>query len=195
MSDHARVRLATAVLAMLSVCAVSARRADQDASMAQTLSAAWLAAEREVAALSPWGAAEDTTATLRPDGEVQANPIVGVPTDAASYLATLAAGDTGADDDAAQVQRICRVTAYCDNGTTASGVPSGLGQCAAPADIPLGSTVYIPALDRTFVVTDRTHRRFRRSTVDLFIPNKAACKSFGRHFLECEFTLPGSDSQ
>lgn len=88
------------------------------------------------------------------------------------------------------IHRVCRITAYCDRGITASGIPSGVGQCAAPGDIPLGSTVYIPDLDRTFVVTDRTHRRFRRSTVDIFIPSKKDCRKFGRHFLECEFTVP-----
>lgn len=86
--------------------------------------------------------------------------------------------------------RICRVTAYCDRGTTASGVQSGLGQCAAPEDIPFGSIVYIPALDQSFVVTDRTHRRFRRSTVDIFLPTAKSCRAFGRQFLECEITLP-----
>jgi 3D (Asp-Asp-Asp) domain-containing protein len=88
------------------------------------------------------------------------------------------------------IHRVCRVTAYCDRGITASGIPSGVGQCAAPGDIPLGSTVYIPDLGRTFVVTDRTHRRFRRSTVDIFIPSKRECRTFGRSFLECEFTVP-----
>lgn len=87
-------------------------------------------------------------------------------------------------------RRVCRVTAYCDRGITASGVRSGVGQCAAPADIPLGSVVYIPALKRHFVVTDRTHRRFRQNTVDLFIPNAGDCREFGRKFLTCEFTIP-----
>jgi len=87
------------------------------------------------------------------------------------------------------VKRVCRVTAYCDRGLTAAGIPSGVGQCAAPADIPLGSTVYIPALKRTFVVTDRTHRRFRHNTVDVFIPSEKQCLKFGRHYLECDFTL------
>lgn len=192
MSDHARARLATAVLAMLLVCAVSARRADQDASLARPLSAALGVPDTEAAALTAWRDASEATVTLP---EAEAEPEAEAPADPATYLAAVTAGDNDDHDDAAQVQRICRVTAYCDVGTTASGVPSGLGQCAAPEDIPLGSTVYIPALDRTFVVTDRTHRRFRRSTVDLFIPNKAACKSFGRHFLECSFTLPASDSQ
>lgn len=87
------------------------------------------------------------------------------------------------------VQRVCRVTAYCDRGLTAAGVRSGVGQCAAPVDIPLGSTVYIPALHRKFVVTDRTHRRFRHNTVDLFIPSEMQCHKFGRRYLDCEFTL------
>ncbi len=106
-----------------------------------------------------------------------------------SWQASLAGVASGQDPNGPDVLRVCRVTAYCDQGTTASGVPSGLGQCAAPADIPFGSQVYIPALGKTFVVTDRTHRRFRRSTVDLFIPTKRQCLQFGRQFLECEFTL------
>jgi len=81
--------------------------------------------------------------------------------------------------------RVLRVTAYCDQGTTAAGVPSGVGQCAAPAFVPLGSRVYIPALRRTFSVTDRTHKRFRHNTVDIFIPDEDACLKFGRRYLEC----------
>ncbi|MBU0641408.1 MAG: hypothetical protein KKB50_21315 [Planctomycetes bacterium] len=103
--------------------------------------------------------------------------------------------DAASDEPAGRVvYRICRVTAYCDRGKTASGVPSGVGQCAAPGDIPFGATVYIPALDRSFVVTDRTARRFRRSTVDIFIPGGQACREFGRRYLECEFTLSASPS-
>ena len=86
--------------------------------------------------------------------------------------------------------RVCRVTAYCDRGLTAAGVPSGVGQCAAPADIPFGSRIYIAALDRTFIVTDRTARRFRHNTVDLFIPDRRDCKTFGRQYLECEIAIP-----
>ncbi len=89
-----------------------------------------------------------------------------------------------------RVYRICRVTAYCDRGMTAGGTESGVGQCAAPADIPLGAKVYIPELGRTFLVTDRTHQRFRHNTVDLFVPVKDQCLRFGRQYLECEFTLP-----
>ncbi len=88
------------------------------------------------------------------------------------------------------IHRICRVTTYCDRGLTSAGVPPGVGQCAAPADIPFGSRVYIPALDRTFIVTDRTARRFRHNTVDLFIPDRGKCKIFGRRYFECEITIP-----
>lgn len=87
-------------------------------------------------------------------------------------------------------RRRLRVTAYCDRGTTAAGIPSGVGQCAAPADIPFGSKIYIPALDRTFIVTDRTHERFRTTTVDLFIPDRDRCLEFGRRYLDVEITLP-----
>lgn len=85
---------------------------------------------------------------------------------------------------------VYRVTAYCDRGITAAGVQVGVGQCAAPASIPFGSTIYIPALDRTFVVTDRTHKRFRHNTVDLFIPSRGDCLQFGRRSLECIVTPP-----
>lgn len=86
--------------------------------------------------------------------------------------------------------RICRVTAYRDRGITAAGIPSGIGQCAAPADIPFGSIIRIPALNRSFIVTDRTHKRFRHNTVDLFMPDRNECLEFGVNFLECEIFVP-----
>lgn len=89
-------------------------------------------------------------------------------------------------------KRRLRVTAYCDKGLTAAGIPSGVGQCAAPADIPFGSKIHIPALNRTFIVTDRTHQRFRTTTVDLFIPDRDRCLQFGRRYLDVEITLPDS---
>jgi 3D (Asp-Asp-Asp) domain-containing protein len=93
------------------------------------------------------------------------------------------------------IRRVCRVTAYCDWGLTASGRRVGVGQCAAPAFIPFGSRVYIPALGRSFVVTDRTHPRFRRNTVDIFIPSEGRCRDFGRRYLKCEFTVAARDKQ
>jgi 3D (Asp-Asp-Asp) domain-containing protein len=92
----------------------------------------------------------------------------------------------------APVYRVYRVTAYCDRGLTAAGTRSGIGQCAAPANIPFGTRIHIPALDRTFIVTDRTAKRFRHNTVDLFIPSRADCRDFGCQYLECEITLPTS---
>ena len=89
-----------------------------------------------------------------------------------------------------KLYRVCRVTAYCDRGLTAAGVPAGVGQCAAPIDIPFGAHVYIPVLERAFVVTDRTARRFRHNTVDIFLPQRRKCLEFGRQYLECEITLP-----
>lgn len=86
--------------------------------------------------------------------------------------------------------RVYRVTAYCDRGITAAGVPSGVGQCAAPADVPFGSRIYIPELDRTFIVTDRTAERFRHNTVDIFIPSRDQCLLFGRNYLTCEISMP-----
>ncbi len=88
--------------------------------------------------------------------------------------------------------RIYRVTAYHDCGLTAAGIPSGVGQCAAPADVPFGSIVYVPALDRRFVVTDRTHQRFRHNTVDIFLPDREECLRFGRNYLECVIYEPQS---
>lgn len=104
-----------------------------------------------------------------------------------SATANSAARASKRDCDA---RRRLRVTAYCDKGTTAAGIPSGVGQCAAPANIPFGSKIYIPALKRSFIVTDRTHERFRTTTVDLFIPDHDRCIDFGRRYLDCEITLP-----
>jgi 3D (Asp-Asp-Asp) domain-containing protein len=120
-------------------------------------------------------------------------------TDHVSLQPRMRAGAPSADRAAIQwnleyrqtaVHRVYRVTAYCDRGLTAAGVRSGVGQCAAPAAIPFGSRVYIPALRRTFIVTDRTAKRFRHNTVDLFIPDREACLEFGRRYLECEIAFP-----
>lgn len=93
------------------------------------------------------------------------------------------------------LRRVHRVTAYCDRGLTAAGVLSGVGQCAAPGDLPFGAIVHIPDLDRSFVVTDRTARRFRHNTVDIFIPGRDDCLDFGLNYLECEIYLPQSEHE
>lgn len=136
----------------------------------------------------------------------QASPAMPVPAELSSHELDLAAtaprrlvlegsssGPLGLPEYAFERQplrRIHRVTAYCDRGLTAAGIPSGVGQCAAPADIPFGSVVYIPALGRTFVVTDRTAERFRRNTIDIFVPGRQACRLFGLNWLECDIYVP-----
>jgi len=124
------------------------------------------------------------------DREASAAREVAAAREAATGVREVAAGSRHAKRT---IFRVCRVTAYCDRGTTAAGTQSGVGQCAAPEDIPLGSKVYVPELGRTFVVTDRTHQRFRRSTVDIFVPSQEQCRRFGRNYLECEFTVPTAE--
>lgn len=133
-----------------------------------------------------------------PDGDEIVVPRVVVgPSDLATVKSVNS--DDADDDDAPRIQPgpvrrsakfHFRVTAYCDRGITAAGVPSGVGQCAAPEFIPFGSEIYVPALDRTFIVTDRTHERFRRTTVDLFMPAKSQCLKFGRRYTDCVVTYP-----
>lgn len=83
--------------------------------------------------------------------------------------------------------RVCRITAYCDRGTTASGVAAGPCLCAAPYDIPFGTIVSIPELGIVSMVADRTSRRYRQSTVDLWLPTKSECLKFGVKYLEVHF--------
>ncbi len=99
------------------------------------------------------------------------------------------AADNGSESPK-RVRRVLRVTAYHDKGITAAGVRTAPGQCAAPVDVPFGSQIHIKALGWTFVVTDRTHRRFRHNTVDIFMPDREMCRKFGRRYLECEIRLP-----
>lgn len=70
-----------------------------------------------------------------------------------------------------------RVTAYCDYGLTASGCLAGPGQCAAPSWVPFGSTVVVRGV--SYRVTDRTARRFRHNTVDLWMPRRYDCMKHG----------------
>lgn len=70
-----------------------------------------------------------------------------------------------------------RVTAYHDRGVTASGRWTKSGQCAAPSWVPFGSIVVVAG--REYVVTDRTAKRFRRNTVDIWLPTHAECVKHG----------------
>lgn len=77
---------------------------------------------------------------------------------------------------------VLRITAYHDRGVTASGCRSGPGQCAAPAWVPFGSRVHVPGVG-WLRVTDRTARRFRANTVDVWLPTHRKCIKFGVRYL------------
>jgi 3D (Asp-Asp-Asp) domain-containing protein len=85
--------------------------------------------------------------------------------------------------------RLLRVTAYADHGVTASGQLTRPGTCAAPAGVPFGSRVYVPRVG-WLTVTDRTARRFRHNTIDIFMPSRADCVRFGVRFVPCAVQAP-----
>jgi 3D (Asp-Asp-Asp) domain-containing protein len=148
------------------------------------------------------GLARDVVTSVGDDGRVPQPAACATPVSASTSAAEPETGMPPPDSVAARrgpkprghlpatLHRTYRVTAYSDWGVTASGKQVGVGQCAAPVDIPFGAKVYIPALGREFVVTDRTNRRFRHNTVDLFMPGDRNCREFGRRYLECEIRLP-----
>ncbi len=75
-----------------------------------------------------------------------------------------------------------RVTAYCDRGRTASGRMAGPGQCAAPAWVPFGSKVCVDG--KVYVATDRTAKRFRQNTVDIWMPTRQRCMNWGVRYID-----------
>jgi 3D (Asp-Asp-Asp) domain-containing protein len=74
-------------------------------------------------------------------------------------------------------------TAYCTKGLTASGVPVARGIVAADPDVlPLGTVIRITGTTRydgTYRVLD-TGALVQRRHVDLYIPDCAAARQFGR---------------
>lgn len=74
-------------------------------------------------------------------------------------------------------------TAYCTNGLTASGVPVSRGIAAGdPAVLPLGTIIHVTGAapyDGTYRVLD-TGALIRRRRIDLYIPDCAAARQFGR---------------
>jgi len=75
-------------------------------------------------------------------------------------------------------------TAYCEHGVTDSGAQTHRGTVAAdPRLIPLGSTIRVQGLqgapDGTYTVLD-TGRTIKGHEIDLFIPQCASAKAFGR---------------
>ena len=75
-------------------------------------------------------------------------------------------------------------------GITASGVPVQEGvTIAAPPDVPFGSKIYIPALNRKYTVTDRGGA-IRGDRLDLFMESRGRAIAFGKQRLEVVITQP-----
>lgn len=74
-------------------------------------------------------------------------------------------------------------TAYCDHGTTDSGVQTERGMIAAdPRVFPMGSVVKIESpvgYSGTYTVTD-TGAKVKGRKVDIFVPSCAKAKAFGK---------------
>ena len=84
-------------------------------------------------------------------------------------------------------------TAYCTKGITASGVPVSRGIAAAdPALLPLGTVIRVSgaaAYDGTYRVLD-TGGLIRRRRIDLYIPDCAAAREFGRRSVKVVVVRP-----
>ena len=75
-------------------------------------------------------------------------------------------------------------------GITASGVPVQEGvTIAAPPDVPFGSKIHVPALNRTYTVTDRGGA-IRGDRLDLFMEDIGKAMEFGKQRLEVVITRP-----
>jgi 3D (Asp-Asp-Asp) domain-containing protein len=104
----------------------------------------------------------------------------------ASVCALLAAGSLDAQPQSPTSAKRLRMTAtaYCDKGTTDSGEQTRRGTIAAdPRVLPMGSVVNIdvplPKYSGTYTVVD-TGAKIKGSKVDIFIPNCASAKEFGK---------------
>ena len=87
-------------------------------------------------------------------------------------------------------------TAYCTPGHTVKGNHTHLGTAAAdPAIIPLGSKVRVTGAGEfsgEYVVTD-TGPRVGPRIIDLYIPDAAAAKAFGRKPVQVEILTLGDN--
>lgn len=87
--------------------------------------------------------------------------------------------------------RVMRITAYTSHdkgmngqGITASCEPVVEGiTIAAPPDIPFGSQIYIPSLDKTYIVTDRGGA-IKGNRLDLYMMKRSDALEFGVQDLE-----------
>lgn len=90
-----------------------------------------------------------------------------------------------------------RISAYCScekccgpraSGITASGRRVGVGQCAAPSFVPLGSRVKVDG--RWLLVTDRTAKRWRGGTIDVYMPSHREARQHGVKWREVQIERP-----
>ncbi len=91
-----------------------------------------------------------------------------------------------------------QVTAYCDQGETASGVQTRRGIVAAdPGVLPLGSRIRVEGLaahNGTYDVED-TGRAVKGRIIDIFMRDCAAAKRFGRQTARVQVLSVGDDSR
>ena len=91
-----------------------------------------------------------------------------------------------------------QVTAYCDQGETASGVQTRRGIVAADPDVlPLGSRIRVEGLathSGTYDVED-TGSAVKGRIIDIFMRDCAAAKRFGRQTARVQVLRVGDDSR
>jgi 3D (Asp-Asp-Asp) domain-containing protein len=91
-------------------------------------------------------------------------------------------------------KQIMEVTAYWEGscgkdkgdktyGITASGERVRDGICAASKDIAMGTRIYIPAMDKMYIVKDRGGA-ITKGKLDLYMDGADKCYDFGRQELE-----------
>jgi 3D (Asp-Asp-Asp) domain-containing protein len=69
-------------------------------------------------------------------------------------------------------------TAYCDEGITYSGLPSGIGAIAVdPKIIPLGSAVWVEGYGYSIALD--TGGLIHGAKIDVFLPDREACLRWG----------------
>lgn len=89
-------------------------------------------------------------------------------------------------------------TAYSVQGTTANGDSTRRGMAAAdPAVIPLGSKIRIRGAGKysgVYTVGD-TGPKVKGRTVDIYVPNDAAAKDFGKKDVTVQILRRGNDNK
>ncbi len=79
-----------------------------------------------------------------------------------------------------------KATAYCDIGTTASGVPSGVGYVAVnPKQFPYGTELYVVSLDGRYIygyciaADTGGFVKMGNTTIDIFLDSESMCYQWG----------------